>query len=55
MNDVQQERLKKKYDAGFTTNVESVTLPPGLNENIIKQISKSKRCLRTRAKRIHRT
>ena len=43
MNDVLQERLKKKYDAGFTTNVESVTLPPGLNENIIKQISKIKK------------
>ena len=42
MNDVLQEKLKKKYDAGFTTNVESVTLPPGLNENIIKQISKIK-------------
>ena len=43
MNDVLQERLKKKYDAGFTTNVESVTLPPGLNQNIIKQISKIKK------------
>ncbi len=43
MNDVLQEQLKKKYDAGFTTNVESVTLPPGLNENIIKQISKIKK------------
>ena len=43
MNDVLQEKLKKKYDAGFTTNVESVTLPPGLNQNIIKQISKIKK------------
>ena len=43
MNDVLQDRLNKKYDAGFTTNVESVTLPPGLNENIIKQISKIKK------------
>ena len=43
MNDVLQERLKKKYDAGFTTNVESVTLPPGLNEDIVTQISKIKK------------
>ena len=38
-----KERLKKKYDAGFTTNVESITLPPGLNEDVIKQISKIKK------------
>ena len=25
MNDVLQDRLNKKYDAGFTTNVESTT------------------------------
>ena len=43
MDDVLQEKLNKKYDAGFTTNVESVTLPPGLNENTIKQISKIKK------------
>ena len=43
MNDVLQEKLKKKYDAGFTTNVESVTLPPGLDENTVKQISKIKK------------
>ena len=38
-----KERLKKKYHAGFTTNVESITLPPGLNEGVIKQISKIKK------------
>ena len=43
MDDVLQEKLKKKYDAGFTTNVESVTLPPGLDENIVTQISKIKK------------
>ena len=43
MDDVLQEKLNKKYDAGFTTNVESVTLPPGLNENIVTQISKIKK------------
>jgi len=43
MNDVLQENLNKKYDAGFTTNVESVTLPPGLDEDIVTQISKIKK------------
>ena len=43
MDDALQEKLKQKYDAGFTTNVESVTLPPGLDENIIKQISEIKK------------
>jgi Fe-S cluster assembly protein SufB len=38
MDNVLQEKLNKKYDAGFTTNVESVTLPPGLDENTIRQI-----------------
>ena len=42
MNDVLQDRLNKKYDAGFTTNVESETLPPGLNEDTVKKISKIK-------------
>ena len=43
MDNILQEKINKKYDAGFTTNVESVTLPPGLNENTIKQISKIKK------------
>jgi len=43
MDDVLQKKLNKKYDAGFTTNVESVTLPPGLDENIVTQISKIKK------------
>ena len=34
-----KKQLNKKYEAGFTTNVKSETLPPGLNENVIKQIS----------------
>ena len=37
MNDVLQDRLNKKYDAGFTTNVESEPLPPGLNEDTVKK------------------
>ncbi len=43
MKDVLQEQLNKKYEAGFTTNVESKTLPPGLNEDIVTQISKIKK------------
>ena len=38
-----RERFKKKYEAGFTTNVESITLPPGLDESVIEQISKIKK------------
>ena len=37
-----QDKLDAKYEAGFTTNVESDTLPPGLNEDTIRQISKIK-------------
>ena len=58
MNDVLQDRLNKKYDAGFTTNVESTTLPPGLNEDIVTQISKIKQepkwLLEFRLKAYHR-
>jgi Fe-S cluster assembly protein SufB len=39
---VLQERINKKYDAGFTTNVESETLPPGLDEDTVRKISKIK-------------
>jgi len=34
--------LKKDYKYGFITNIESDTLPPGLNEDIIKHISSKK-------------
>ena len=43
MTDVLQERLDKKYDAGFTTNVEAETLPPGLDENTVRKISQIKK------------
>ena len=43
MQDVLQNTLDKKYQAGFTTNVESETLPPGLDENTIKKISNIKK------------
>ena len=31
--------ISKEYAAGFTTNIESDTLPPGLNEDVIRFIS----------------
>jgi Fe-S cluster assembly protein SufB len=43
MQDLLKKTLDKKYEAGFTTNVESETLPPGLNENTVRQISKIKK------------
>ena len=34
--------LKKDYEYGFVSNIESDTFPPGLNEDVIKKISKKK-------------
>ena len=42
MQDVLQKTLDKKYQAGFTTKVESETLPPGLDESVVRKISKIK-------------
>ena len=36
------EILKKKYDAGFITDIEQEYAPPGLNEEIVAFISKKK-------------
>ncbi len=33
------EQLGRKYDAGFVTNIESESLPPGLSEDIIRALS----------------
>ncbi|MEO5963519.1 MAG: Fe-S cluster assembly protein SufB, partial [Thermomonas sp.] len=33
------EQLGRKYDAGFITNIESESLPPGLSEDIIRALS----------------
>ena len=43
MQDAINDRLKKTYEAGFTTNVESETLPPGLDENVVRRISEIKK------------
>jgi len=37
------EALGRNYAAGFVTQIESVSLPPGLNEDIIRQLSAIKR------------
>ena len=36
------DNLKKDYEYGFVTDIESETLPPGLNENVIRIISAKK-------------
>ena len=36
------ETLNKKYKYGFTTDIDQETLPPGLNEDVIKIISNKK-------------
>ena len=37
------EHLSKKYEQGFTTEVEAFTLPPGLDESVITRISNFKK------------
>ncbi len=36
------EHLARRYDAGFVTDIESDTLPPGLNEDVVRFISAKK-------------
>lgn len=36
---------KQEYKYGFYTDVESETIPPGLNEDVIRTISKKKTSL----------
>ena len=35
--------LEKDYEYGFVTDIESETIPPGLDENVIRTISKKKK------------
>ena len=35
-------QLERRYEAGFVTDIESDTLPPGLDENVVRFISKKK-------------
>ena len=36
------EFLDKNYEFGFTTEIDSDTLPPGINEDVIRIISSKK-------------
>ena len=36
------QTLEKKYEYGFTTDIEQETIAPGLDENVIKTISQKK-------------
>ena len=38
-----EQLTKQEYSAGFSSNIESETLAPGLNEDVIKLISKKKK------------
>ena len=38
-----EEKLAKEYSAGFVTNVESETFPPGINEEIVTRLSAIKK------------
>jgi Fe-S cluster assembly protein SufB len=40
--DTIEEFVNKEYQYGFTTNVETDTIPPGLNEDVVRLISKKK-------------
>jgi len=40
--DIIQKQLDKKYEFGFTTDIEQETLPPGLSEDVIRTISAKK-------------
>src|SRR6266568_3565770 len=37
-----QGALNRRYDAGFVTDIESESLPPGLNEDVVRAISARK-------------
>jgi Fe-S cluster assembly protein SufB len=40
--DVLEERVGQQYEAGFVTDVEQETLPPGLDEDVVRRISEIK-------------
>ena len=41
-NDLKKDLETKEYEYGFYTDIESETFPIGLNEDIVKAISKKK-------------
>lgn len=36
------EQLGRRYDAGFITDIESDSLPPGLDEDVVRALSAKK-------------
>ncbi len=40
--EIQHDLEKREYDAGFVTDIDADTLPPGLNEDVIRHISAKK-------------
>ena len=42
MSEQVEELIRKEYAAGFSTDIVSETLPPGLNEDVIRFISGKK-------------
>ena len=42
MSEPVEQYIKTEYEAGFVTDVESETIPPGLNEDVIRLISAKK-------------
>ncbi len=42
ITDVLEERVQQGYEAGFVTEVEQETIPPGLDEDVIRLISEKK-------------
>jgi len=40
--EIEQQLAGREYEAGFITDIESDTLPPGLNEDTIRFISAKK-------------
>ena len=43
MSEVLDAQISKEYEYGFTTDVESYTLPPGLDESVVEKISQFKK------------
>ena len=41
-NQAVHDRLAREYSAGFVTEIETETLPPGLDEDVVRAISAKK-------------
>ena len=43
MSDIIEKAIEQEYKYGFVTDIEQDTLPPGLNEDVIRSISAIKK------------